>query len=65
MKRRKFLKIIGIGAATPTIVVKALAEKPIPLIAGEWSDVMLRARDLLADHYLDKFDKTVPKVLYG
>lgn len=99
MKRRKFLKIVGIGAAAPTIIARAIIEKPVPLITGEIanimgvpiiesngrlfcnvetvypkeiafsplveSDVMLRVRDLLADHYLDKFDKMAFKVLYG
>lgn len=55
--RRKFLKIAGIGAAAPTVVAKAIIKKPIPTHES--------IRDLLADHYLDKFDKTAPRVLYG
>lgn len=35
MNRRNFLKIAGIGAVAPTVVAKALIEKPAPLIAGE------------------------------
>lgn len=34
MKRRKFLKIIGVGTAVPTIIEKAFTEKPRYLITS-------------------------------
>ncbi len=99
MNRRKFLKFLGIGTATPVVIAKAVAMKPLSIgttspiftgALGHWdgipiiecngrlfahiktepqkeiyfsplckSDVMLQARNLLADYYLEEFDKTV------